>query len=59
MGYLTDQSAVELLRQRHIIDAAAASQILMKEALWRGSDDNITVIVVNLDLSDSVTSPIE
>jgi protein phosphatase PTC1 len=55
--YLNDQYAVDLLRQRHITDAAAASEILMKEALWRGSDDNITVIVVNFALSDSVKRP--
>ena len=54
--YLDDQHAVDLLRQRHITDAAAASRILMKEALRRGSDDNISVIVVNFYLSDSVSS---
>jgi protein phosphatase PTC1 len=52
--WLSDQCAVDLLRQRHPTDAAAASEILVKEALQRGSDDNITVIVVNLDLLDSV-----
>ena len=52
--YLTDQGAVDLLRQPQITDAAAASEILVKIALMRGSDDNITTIVVNLDLSDSV-----
>lgn len=48
--YVNEQSAVDLLRQRDITDAAAASKTLMKEALWRGSNDDITVIVVNLDL---------
>lgn len=52
--YLSDQRAVDLVHQRHIIDAAAASEALMKEALRRGSDDNITVIVMNLDVLDSV-----
>jgi protein phosphatase PTC1 len=55
--WLDDQSAVDLLRQRHITDAAAASGILVKEALRRGSDDNITVIVVNFDVLDSVEGP--
>jgi protein phosphatase PTC1 len=52
--YLNDQCAVDLLHQRHITDATVASEILVKEALWRGSDDNITIIVVNFDLLDSV-----
>jgi serine/threonine protein phosphatase PrpC len=52
--YLSDQCAVDLLHQRHITDATAASEILVKEALRRGSDDNITIIVLNLNLSDSV-----
>lgn len=54
---LNDQCAVDLLRQCHITDAAAASENLMKEALWRGSDDNITIIVVNFDPLDSVERP--
>jgi serine/threonine protein phosphatase PrpC len=48
--YLDEQDAVDLLRQRQMTDAAVASKILMEEALWRGSDDNVTVIVVSLDL---------
>jgi len=52
--YLSDQGAVDLVHQRQITDAAAAGNALMKEALRRGSDDNITIIVVNLNLSDSV-----
>jgi serine/threonine protein phosphatase PrpC len=52
--WLNDQRAVDLLRQRDITDAAAASEILVKEALRRGSDDNITVIVVNFDVLSSV-----
>ena len=55
--YLSDQCAVDLLRQRHITDAASASELLVKEALRRGSDDNITVIVVNFDLLDSAERP--
>jgi protein phosphatase PTC1 len=51
--WLNDQRAVDLLRQRQITDAAAASEILVKEALRWGSDDNITVIVVNFGLLDS------
>jgi serine/threonine protein phosphatase PrpC len=57
--YLDEQSAVDLLRQRHITDAAVACKALMKEALWRGSDDDITIIVVNFDLSDFVERPNE
>ncbi|MEJ2208008.1 MAG: PP2C family protein-serine/threonine phosphatase [Anaerolineae bacterium] len=51
--YVDDQDAVDLLRQRRITDATEASKTLMKEALWRGSKDDITVIVVSLDLSHS------
>jgi protein phosphatase PTC1 len=54
--WLYDQHAVDLLRQRRITDAATASEILVKEALRRGSDDNVTVIVVNFELLDSAES---
>jgi protein phosphatase PTC1 len=46
--WMTDQHAVDLLYQRRVTDAAMASETLRKEALARGSEDNITVIVVNL-----------
>jgi serine/threonine protein phosphatase PrpC len=46
--WMTDQHAVDLLRQRQITEAAAAGETLTKVALARGSEDNITLIVVNL-----------
>jgi protein phosphatase PTC1 len=50
--YLSDQAAVDLLRQDHITDAAEASETLVNAALRQGSDDSITAIVVSFALPE-------
>ncbi len=54
-GFVSDERVGELLAEHR--DAAAAVEALIDESLDEGAPDNVTVVIVDIDESDSSASP--